>query len=121
MESSSQQDIKFLTYLTGNSLWTLLEIENNYTNFNKHEKIRIEHWCKKLCEPTNNTVWKKSRNLYAMLLLDQVLCGKLNKPFINLPPDGGLPTINENEAVFLLVIEEIEILAQFQFYLPPDR
>jgi len=88
----------------------LLEIENNYTDFNKHQKIRIEQWCKKLCEATTNTLWKKSRNLYAMLLLDQVLNGKLDKPFNRLPPEASLPSIKESEVVSFYVNEETEIV-----------
>ena len=67
--------------------------------FPKHDKIRIEHWCKKLCEVTTNSLWKKARNLYAMLLLSQILSKKLEAPFIHLPPGGTLPTIKEHEVV----------------------
>lgn len=38
-------------------------------------------------------MWKKNRNAYAKLLLEQLRCGKLAEPFNALPPDGPLPTL----------------------------
>lgn len=114
---TSAQDIKFLNYLTGTSSTNVIEIENNYADFNKHEKIRVEQWCKKLCEATSNSIWKKSRNLYAMLLLDQVLNGKLEKPFNRLPPEASLPSIKESEVVSSFVKEEIETLSTIPGYM----
>lgn len=65
-------------------VYYMLQIESRYASFNKHEKIRIEQWvrprliqAKKLCQVTANVVWKKNRNLYAMLLLDMVLKERL--------------------------------------------
>ena len=49
----------------------------------------------KLCMVTTNPSWKNIRNLYAMLLLDQVLKGKLDKPFNSLPPETPLPSISK--------------------------
>jgi len=40
------------------------------------------------------------RNNYAMLLLDQVLNGKLDKPFIFIPQDTDLKPISDSEIVF---------------------
>lgn len=48
---------------------------------------------------TNNSVWKRNRNFHAMLLLDQVINNKLDKPFSGLPPEGGLPALQEHEVV----------------------
>eukprot|EP00347_Sterkiella_histriomuscorum_P023954 403332811 len=79
----------------------MLQIEKRYQaphfQFQKYEKIRIEQWCKKLCMVTQNLQWKKNRNLYAMLLLDQILNKKLTKPFIKMPTDDSLPVLSPTE------------------------
>jgi len=71
-------------------------------NLSKHERVRVESWCKRLCQNTHNTVWKKNRNLHAILLLDQVLNNKLDKPYSNMPPDSGFPPLNEHDVVFFI-------------------
>ena len=75
----------------------MIEVEDRYKNFGRHEKIRIEQWSKKLWQVTTNAAWKKNRNLYAMLLLDWVLNGRLVKPFTLVPPDSHLPVFNKAE------------------------
>ncbi len=42
---------------------------------------------------TQNLVWKRNRNLHARLLLEQLRSGKLEAPFHQMPPEGGLPTM----------------------------
>ena len=42
---------------------------------------------------TNNPVWKKNRNAYAKLLLNQLKQGRLEKPFNAAPPAGPLQTL----------------------------
>ena len=73
----------------------MLEVENRYKNFGRHERIRIEQWSKKLWQVTTNPAWKRNRNLYAMTLADWVLNGKLEKPFTSVPPDSHLPVLNK--------------------------
>ena len=41
--------------------------------------------------------WKKNRNLYCILLLDQILNKKLGKPFIKMPTDESLPVLQPAE------------------------
>eukprot|EP01022_Parablepharisma_sp_SALTPOND_P026066 TRINITY_DN616_c0_g1_i1.p4 TRINITY_DN616_c0_g1~~TRINITY_DN616_c0_g1_i1.p4 ORF type:complete len:465 (+),score=59.27 TRINITY_DN616_c0_g1_i1:268-1662(+) len=77
----------------------MLEIENRYSALKKHERIRIEQWSRKLCQATTNIVWKKNRNRYAILLLDQVLNQRLEAPFTSLPPDGGLVVLQQHDVV----------------------
>lgn len=84
----------------------MLQIETRYGSFNKHEKIRIEQWvihpsfqAKKLCQVTANVVWKKNRNLYAMLLLDMVLRERLDSPFAQIPPEGSIPVLSFHQVV----------------------
>ena len=47
----------------------------------------------KLKEYVSNKLWKKSRNDYAELLLEQVYAGKLEYPFDKLPPEGDLQNL----------------------------
>ncbi len=47
---------------------------------------------------TANVVWKKNRNAFARLLLDQLRAGRLAEPFHQLPPDGPLPTLPKHAA-----------------------
>jgi hypothetical protein len=56
----------------------------------KHAKIRIRAWCKKLCQITTNIIWKKNRNLHALSLLDMILNGRFEEPYNKFPPDGPL-------------------------------
>lgn len=42
---------------------------------------------------TSNITWKRNRNLYARLLLEQLRAGVLEVPFHGLPPQGALPTL----------------------------
>ncbi len=77
----------------------MLEVEKNYGSFNKHDKIRIEQWSKKLCQVTINPTWKQNRNLYALLLLDAILKGNLTDPFNKIPPEGSLVGLNKHIVV----------------------
>lgn len=79
----------------------MLEIERQYVYMNKHEKVRIDQWSKKLCQNTLNISFKEDRNLYAMLLLDMVLNRQLTEPFNKMPADGPLPALNRNALVFI--------------------
>lgn len=47
---------------------------------------------------TSNVVWKKNRNAYARLLLEQLRCGRLGEPFSSQPPSGPLPTLPKHLA-----------------------
>jgi len=70
------------------------EIEKRYTKvFSRQNCIRIEQWSKKLCQAINNQVFKKIRNNYALILLEQTLRKKLEKPFCNLPSEDNLPPL----------------------------
>lgn len=70
------------------------EIEKLYEKLQKHEKIRVQQWSKKLCQVTTNPAWKKNRNIYAEILLEMVLSGSLDEPFSKVPPDSSLPVIS---------------------------
>jgi hypothetical protein len=73
----------------------LLEIEKQTQKLNKHDQLRVKAWCKKLCQVTNNTEWKKNRNLHAICLLDNVLNEHFESPYNKFPPEGAVPMINK--------------------------
>lgn len=50
----------------------------------------------------NSVAWRKNRNLYAMLLLDQVINLRLDKPFTSPVPDSGLPVLPERDVVRII-------------------
>ena len=62
---------------------------------NKHEKIRIESWCKKFCQITTNIDWKKNRNLHAIYLLNMIINQHFEEPYTKFAPDGPLPFLNK--------------------------
>ncbi|EAS03988.1 hypothetical protein TTHERM_00459250 (macronuclear) [Tetrahymena thermophila SB210] len=70
-------------------------IENQLVKFNKHEKIRIDQWIKKLCQVTSNLVWKQNRNLYVKVLQDMVSNTTMYEPFTKVPPEGPLPRLTK--------------------------
>jgi len=78
----------------------MTEIEKHYTPFNKHERIRVEQWCKKLCQVAINKIWKQNRNHYAFLLLHCILEGTLTEPFNKIPPEDYLPSLNKHAVVY---------------------
>jgi len=78
------EDNYFNIYINGILPPNLLEIEGRKECLNQYEKSRIEQWCKKLNQLSNTTEAKENRNFHAVLLLDQVLNGKLDEPF-NIP------------------------------------
>ena len=73
----------------------LLEIEKQTQKLKKHDQLRVKAWCKKLCQVTNNTEWKKNRNLHAICLLDNVLNEHFESPYNKFPPEGTVPMINK--------------------------
>ena len=62
----------------------------------KHTKIRVESWCKKFCQITNNIEWKKNRNLHAICLLDMIINEHYEEPYNRLPPDGPLALLQKH-------------------------
>jgi len=63
-------------------------------DMDKHTKIRIQTWCKKFCQITNNINWKKNRNLHALNLLDMILNEHFEEPYNKFPPEGPLPFLS---------------------------
>lgn len=59
----------------------MLEIDKRVEDYPKSQKMKINSWVRTLCFPTNNISWKKNRNLYTILLLDNIINNKLENPF----------------------------------------
>lgn len=67
-----------------------IDIDRFSQDVDKHTRIRIESWCKKLCQVTNNFEWRKNRNLHAISLLDMVINNRYEEPYNKFPDDGPL-------------------------------
>ena len=73
----------------------MLEIERRTQNYSKQLKLRINSWARVLCLPTNNLPFKKNRNLYAIILLDNIVNNKLEEPFNKMADESkDLPVLN---------------------------
>ena len=73
----------------------MLEIERRIQNYPKQLKLRINSWARVLCLPTNNLPFKKNRNLYAIILLDNIVNNKLEEPFNKMADESkDLPVLN---------------------------
>ena len=64
-------------------------------DLDKHSKLRVESWCKKFCQITNNVEWKKTRNLHTILLLDMIINEFYEEPYNKFAPDGPLPQLSK--------------------------
>ena len=73
----------------------MITIEKKSGKLNKHDKLRIKNWCKKLCQVTNNVEWKKNRNLHAICILDSILNEHFEEPYNKFPPEGSVPILNK--------------------------
>lgn len=73
----------------------MITIEKKSENLNKHDKLRMKNWCKKLCQVTNNIEWKKNRNLHAICILDSILNEHFEEPYNKFPPEGSIPILNK--------------------------
>ena len=61
----------------------LNEIGNRIFYFNKEDVMKIKSWIKLLSNLYETKEEKQNRNLYAIKLLNQMINGKLKKPFNN--------------------------------------
>eukprot|EP00698_Gefionella_okellyi_P010389 TRINITY_DN2693_c0_g2_i1.p2 TRINITY_DN2693_c0_g2~~TRINITY_DN2693_c0_g2_i1.p2 ORF type:complete len:379 (+),score=112.06 TRINITY_DN2693_c0_g2_i1:93-1229(+) len=84
-DTIAEQEAEFQTML--------FDIERHYIVLPKPERIRVEQWVKKLCEPVPNKQWAKNRNQHAELLLHMVKQKRLEEPYHKLPYGGPLNTL----------------------------
>ena len=59
----------------------MLEVDRRSENFSKSDRLKISSWVNSLCLPTRSTQWKKNRNLYSIMLLDNIVNNRLEQPF----------------------------------------
>lgn len=73
------------------------DIQSQVGLLGKMHKVRVRAWIKKLYEATSNRIWKKNRNQYAALLLEQIRNGVMMEPFNTLPrEEPGLPPFQQH-------------------------
>ena len=60
----------------------LNEIGIRLQKFNKCDNLKIKSWINLLMMPCKSNMEKKNRNLYAILLINQMVNGRLEEPFI---------------------------------------
>ena len=78
MESNSLFESKYDNEFIG----LLNEIGIRFEKFNKCDVLKIKSWVNLLMMPCKSNIGKKNRNLYAILLINQMVNGKLEEPFI---------------------------------------
>lgn len=74
MSDITLYDIEFLGLMQ--------EIYDRIDNFGKGDQLKINSWVKTLMIPTKSIEWKKNRNLYAIVLIDQMIQKRLEEPFL---------------------------------------
>lgn len=80
--------------LDGDFIKATIMIQNSIGEFSKQEQLRVEKWVSKLARMTAHIEWKKNRNVYISLLMQNVLEKKaLESPFNKSPPTGNLPQL----------------------------
>ena len=84
---TDEYDREFIALIT--------DIEQRCRKLDKHDKLRIESWCKKLCQVTNNIKKKKNRNLHAISLLDMILNNRFEEPYNKFAPEGPIPVLSK--------------------------
>ena len=78
MENNSLFENKYDNEFIG----LLNEIGIRFEKFNKCDILKIKSWINLLMMPCKSNIDKKNRNLYAILLINQMVNGKLEEPFI---------------------------------------
>ena len=78
MENNSLFESRFDNEFIG----LLNEIAIRFEKFNKCDILKIKSWINLLMMPCKSDIDKKNRNLYAILLINQMINGKLEEPFI---------------------------------------
>jgi Domain of unknown function (DUF4485) len=80
--------------LDGEFIKATIMIQNSIGEFSKQEQVRVEKWVSKLARMTAHIEWKKNRNVYIGMLMQNVLEKRaLDPPFDKLPPQGSLPQL----------------------------
>ena len=88
--------MEFLDVYDKEYISLITDIENLSHSLDKYTKLRIESWCRKFSQVTNNIEWKKNRNLHAISLLDMLINNRFEEPYNKFPPDGPLPILSKS-------------------------
>ena len=108
----------------------MLEIEQRYQdpaiNMSRHDKLRVEQWSSLLCQVNPSPTWKRNRNLYTSLLLNEIVThGKLDRSscFVQKPPDNGgmLPTLSRTEVMSKLSKKYKRVVESFNASMIRER
>ena len=67
----------------------------------KHLRIRVEAWCKKLCQVHTNEVFLRNRNAHAELLLSCCMSNNFTEPFNRIPSEGPLASLPTHVTVMI--------------------
>ena len=78
MENNSLFESKYDNEFIG----LLNEIGIRFDKFNKIDVLKIKSWVNLLMIPCKSNIDKKNRNLYAIFLINHMVNGKLEEPFI---------------------------------------
>ena len=82
-ENQYEEDVKIFESKYDNEFIGLLnEIGIRMPNFSKQDKLKIKSWINLLTVPCDSNETKKNRNLYAIKLINQMINGRLEEPFI---------------------------------------
>ena len=61
---------------------------------NRHTKLRIDSWCKRLCQIIDNECQKKNRNLHAIYLLNMIINNIFEDPYNKFPSSAPIPLLS---------------------------
>ena len=88
--------MEFLDVYDKEYISLITDIENLSHSLDKYARLRVESWCRKFSQVTNNKEWKKNRNLHAISLLDMLINNRFEEPYNKFPPDGPLPILSKS-------------------------
>jgi len=108
MENNSLFESKYDNEFIG----LLNEIGIRLQKFDKCDTLKIKSWINILMMPCKSNIDKKNRNLYAILLINQMVNGRLEEPFIKFANSTGdlqqLSPANIKSALSKKFYEEID-------------
>ncbi len=85
-DNQYEEDVKIFESKYDNEFIGLLnEIGIRLPNFSKQDQLKIKSWINLLTIPCETTETQKNRNLYGIKLINQMINGKLEEPFIRHP------------------------------------
>ncbi|TMW57345.1 hypothetical protein Poli38472_003270 [Pythium oligandrum] len=81
----------------------LARVQELNVHSTKHQQIRVNHWVRKLLDqPVSNPAWLKNVMEHAATLLQMMLTGVVEEPFVKMPPQGPLPSLPRHKVARLV-------------------